>query len=224
MKMACGDKKALARVAILDPELTVTMPRSVTAATGIDAISHAVETYVTTKRNPVSQLFSRQAWQLLSRALPVVLDQPEHVDARGAMLLGAHLAGAAIENSMLGATHALANPLSAHFDAIHGVAIGVLLPHVVRYNAQSVGRLYGDLAADAGLFATNGVDAADGLAEFLTSLVERAGQPTSLRNIVTRPDLVPRLAQEAAAQWTGNFNPRPVNAESLEELYRCALA
>jgi alcohol dehydrogenase len=224
MKMACGDKKALAQVAILDPELTVTMPRSVTAATGIDAISHAVETYVTTKRNPVSQLFSRQAWQLLSRALSVVLEQPANVEARGAMLLGAHLAGAAIENSMLGATHALANPLSAHFDTIHGVAIGVLLPHVVRYNGKSVGKLYGDLAADAGLFSTNGADASEGLASFLTSLVEQAGQPTDLRGIVTQPDLVPRLAQEAATQWTGNFNPRPVNAESLEELYRCALS
>lgn len=223
MKMACGDKKALARVAILDPELTVTMPATVTAATGIDAISHAVETYVTTKRNPVSQLFSRQAWQLLSRAFPIVVSEPENLEARGAMLLGAHLAGTAIENSMLGATHALANPLSAHFDAVHGVVIGILLPHVVRYNAKLVGRMYGDLAADAGLAEARDPAAADRLATHLTWLVQRSGQPTSLESIVTNRSLVPQLATEAAAQWTGTFNPRPVDAHSLEELYRCAL-
>ncbi|MFV0443632.1 MAG: iron-containing alcohol dehydrogenase [Planctomycetaceae bacterium] len=223
MKMACGDKKALPRIALLDPELTVTMPAAVTAATGIDAISHAVETYVTTKRNPVSQLFSRQAWGLLSRAFPVVVSEPTNLEARGAMLLGAHLAGTAIENSMLGAAHALANPLSAHFDAVHGVAIGVLLPHVVRYNAQTVGRLYGDLAADAGLADARDPDAPSALATHLRWLVHRSGQPTSLETIVNRAELVPQLAREAAGQWTGNFNPRPVDAGSLEELYRCAL-
>jgi len=223
MKMACGDKKALARVALLDPELTLTMPAAVTAATGIDAISHAVETYVTTRRNPVSQLFSRQAWQLLSRAFPVVVSEPQNLEARGAMLLGAHLAGAAIENSMLGATHALANPLSAHFNAVHGVAIGVMLPHVVRHNAGVVARLYGDLAADAGLCDARDPEAAFRLADHLRWLVDRAGQPTSLQAIVPQADLLPLLAQEAAGQWTGTFNPRPVDVATLEELYRCAL-
>ncbi|MCA9056355.1 MAG: iron-containing alcohol dehydrogenase, partial [Planctomycetaceae bacterium] len=223
MKMACGDKKALARIAILDPELTVTQPASVTAATGIDAISHAVETYVTTRRNPVSQLFSRQAWQLLVRAFPVVVSEPGNLEARGAMLLGAHLAGTAIENSMLGATHALANPLSAHFGTVHGVAIGVLLPHVVRYNSQAVARMYGDLAADAGLTDARDPEAAMQLAEHLTWLVERCGQPTTLQPILTDRALIPQLAEEAAAQWTGTFNPRPVDAPSLEELYQCAL-
>jgi alcohol dehydrogenase len=223
MKMACGDKKALAKVALLDPELTLTMPAAVTAATGVDAISHAVETYVTTRRNPVSQLFSRQAWGLLSRAFPVVVSEPGNLEARGAMLLGAHLAGTAIENSMLGATHALANPLSAHFDTVHGVAIGALLPHVVRYNAHTVGRMYGDLAADAGLADARDPEAGERLAQHLNWLVQRSGQPTGLETIITRRDLIPQLAIEAAAQWTGTFNPRPVDAASLEELYRCAL-
>jgi alcohol dehydrogenase len=223
MKMACGDKKALARVAILDPELTVTMPAAVTAATGIDAISHAVETYVTTARNPVSQLFSRQAWQLLVRAFPVAVSEPHNLDARGAMLLGAHLAGTAIENSMLGATHALANPLSAHYGTIHGIAIGILLPHVVRYNSKVVGRLYGDLADDAGLADARDPEAPKQLADHLAWLVHRCGQPTSLRDEVQNPSLLPQLSQEAAAQWTGTFNPRPVDAASLEELYRCAM-
>ncbi len=102
MKMACGDKKAACSVALLDPELTVTMPSSVTAVTGIDAVSHAVETYVTTKRNAVSQLYSRQAWKLLATSFPRVLEDPADLDARGGMLVGPHFAGAAIENSMRG--------------------------------------------------------------------------------------------------------------------------
>ncbi len=222
MKMACGDKKAACRVAILDPELTVTMPASVTAVTGIDAVSHAVETYVTTKRNPVSQLFSRRAWSLLAPAFATVLHEPSNLDARGAMLLGAHFAGAAIENSMLGAAHALANPLSAHFGLTHGIAIGVMLPHVVRFNGTAVGDLYADLVADLGKTASSQIDAAEQLAEYLESLVASWGMPTSLAQCHAREELIPMLAQEAAKQWTGTFNPRPVTVVSLQELYQCA--
>jgi len=222
MKMACGDKKAACRVAILDPKLTVTMPASVTAVTGIDAVSHAVETYVTTTRNAVSQTFSRKAWSLLAPAFATVLHEPSNLDARGAMLLGAHFAGAAIENSMLGAAHALANPLSAHFGLTHGIAIGVMLPHVVRFNASIVGSLYADLVTDLGQTSTSGIDAGEKLATYLESLVADWGLPTSLRQCHARAELIPVLAEEAAKQWTGTFNPRPVSVDSLKELYQCA--
>ncbi|MBI1349280.1 iron-containing alcohol dehydrogenase [bacterium] len=222
MKMACGDKKAACRAAILDPDLTISMPAGVTAATGIDAISHAVESHVTTRRNPISQLFSRRSWRLLVTGFPGVLADPRNVKARGAMLLGAHLAGAAIENSMLGATHALANPLTAHYEITHGLAIGLLLPHVVRYNSSVVGQLYGQLAADAGLCAADAPDASEQLARRLTQLIAAAGCPTSLKQCGVKADMLPTLAVDAAKQWTGTFNPRPVDAQSLEELYRCA--
>ena len=224
MKMACGDKKAACRLALLDPELTVTMPASVTAVTGIDAISHALETYVTTKRNPVSQLFSRESWRLLAKAFPRVLEAPTDVEARAGMLVGAHLAGAAIENSMLGATHALANPLSAHFDLTHGIAIGVMLPHVIRFNAadDAVAPLYGDLAADAGLCASDDPSAADKLAHCVQSVVQSWSLPNDLAAAGATRELIPTMAEEAAKQWTGNFNPRPVNVSSLTELYECA--
>ena len=222
MKMACGDKKAACRVAVLDPNLTLSMPTVVTAATGIDAISHALETYVTKPRNTISQLFSRKAWQLLMRGFPRVLQEPENIDARGAMLLGAHFAGAAIENSMLGATHALANPLSAQFDLTHGIAIGLMLPHVIRYNSKAVGRLYGTLAADAGLCDANDPAAGHLLAEFVESLVTASGGPTNFLECDLDRSLIPKIALEAAEQWTGRFNPRPVTAVELEEFYRCA--
>lgn len=224
MKMACGDKKAACRAAILDPELTVSMPPGVTAAGGIDAISHAVESYVTTRRNPISQLFSRRAWRLLAAGFPGVLQAPGNVKARGAMLLGSHLAGAAIENSMLGATHALANPVTAHFGVTHGIAIGILLPHVIRYNGSVVGGLYGRLASDIGLCQADDPAAGAKLAEAIAGLVRAAGMPTSLEACDVDPALIPQMAGEAAKQWTGTFNPRPVDATSLEELYRCAFS
>lgn len=223
MKMACGDPKAAARVALLDPQLSVTMPQSVTAATGIDAISHALESYVSTARNPVSMLLARRAWNLLCHAFPRALKEPEHLASRGAMLLGAHLAGAAIENSMLGATHALANPLSAHFELIHGHAIAIMLPHVVTFNARSVGALYGILAEDAKLCDKADPEASEMLATYLRNIATRAGCPASLSGCDGVVDCLPMLAAEAAHQWTGRFNPRPVDATTLLELYQCAL-
>lgn len=223
VKMACGDRKAAFRVAILDPELTVSMPRPVTAATGIDAIAHAVETYVTRPRNEMAQLFGRRAWSLLAENFSRALDKPGELEARGAMLLGAHFAGAAIENSMLGAAHALANPLTARYDTTHGVAVGVMLPHVVRFNASVVGELYADLADDLDLCDRNDPDPGLRLADFLTGLLVHAGLPTRLAECDVREADLWDLAETAAKQWTGNFNPRPVDTASLEELYRCAM-
>ncbi|MEX2287999.1 MAG: iron-containing alcohol dehydrogenase [Planctomycetaceae bacterium] len=224
MKMACGDKKAACRVAILDSDLTSSMPASVAAATGIDAISHAIETFVTTARNPISQLFSSRAWKLLRPGFPRVMSVPRDAAARGAMLLGAHLAGAAIENSMLGAAHSLANPLSAHFDITHGIAVGVMLPHVVRFNAEVVGELYGRLAADAELCDADDPEAASYLASHLESLMALSGLPTWLEQCDVDPSMFDRLADEAAAQWTRKFNPRPIDRDDLRELYQCAYA
>ncbi len=224
MKMACGDKKAACRVAILDPDLTLSMPAGVTAASGIDALSHAVESYVTTRRNPVSQMFSRRAWRLLASSFPAVIAEPDHLPARGAMLLGAHLAGAAIENSMLGAAHALANPLTAHYGITHGLAIGIMLPHVIRYNAETVGSAYGRLAADIGLCDVEDPEAGDLLAGTIEQFVADTGSPAGLDEFDVPPSQLTMLAAEAAEQWTGKFNPRPVDVRSLEELYRCALS
>jgi alcohol dehydrogenase len=159
---------------------------------------------------------------MLSSGFPRVLENPLDLEARGAMLLGAHLAGAAIENSMLGATHALANPLTARFDITHGLAIGLMLPHVVRYNAPVVGPMYARLAADAGLCAADDPEAGTVLADWITAMVAQAGCPTTLLQSGVPSEMLPQLAEEAAQQWTATFNPRPVDVRSLEELYRCA--
>lgn len=222
VKMACGDPKAAFAIALLDPELTVTQPAMVTAVTGIDAISHAIETFVTRKRSPLSQVFSREAWRALSENFPIVCQQPENLEARSAMQLGAYWAGSAIENSMLGATHSLANPLTARFNVTHGVAIGVMLPHVIRFNAVDVGSLYGELASAVELCAADDPGAAERLATHVRGLTEQAGLPMSLSECDVDDGLVSTMAEEAAQQWTAQFNPRDVDVDSLEQLYRCA--
>jgi alcohol dehydrogenase len=222
MKMACGDRKAAFHIAILDPEVTVSQPPRVTAMTGIDALSHAVESYVTAKRNPVSQMFAREAWQLLEANIEKVLRSPTDLDARGAMQMGAFLAGTAIENSMLGATHACANPLTAHYGLTHGLAIGILLPHVVRFNAEAVGPLYGELVEGAGLLNGDPDAASEILARRFTELMRLAGLPTRLSDCDVSQGILPVLAEEASQQWTARFNPHPVAEADLLALYEAA--
>ncbi|HAV65004.1 MAG TPA: alcohol dehydrogenase [Verrucomicrobiales bacterium] len=227
-KMACLDPKAAARVAILDPLLTVSQPPSVTACTGIDAIAHAVETAVTTKRNGWSLMFSHEAFKMLVPSLPRVLKDPNDMEARGRMLLGAALAGTAIENSMLGAAHSAANPLTAHFNVVHGQAVGMMLPAVVRFNSQeeSVKRAYAELASGPELaWVREGLDpAVNALVDHLEELLEIAGFPHSLKECGVDEKSIPTLAAEAEKQWTANFNPRPIGKEDFAGLYEAAFA
>jgi alcohol dehydrogenase class IV len=206
VKMACGDPKAAFRVALLDPALTVSQPRGITATSGYDAIAHAVETYVTLKRNPISELFSREAWRLLEPNYERVLSEPDNLTARGAMQLGAFYAGLAIENSMLGATHACANPLTARYGTAHGAAIAMLLPTVVRWNEKA---------------GTNYWSPGEELARRLEELAEVGGLRTNLRSVGVNEKELPELAADAAQQWTGTFNPRPLDQQGAIEIYQC---
>ena len=200
VKMACGDPKASFQVAILDPDVAASAPAAVRAAAGYDALSHAVEAFVTTRRNPVSDLYAREAFRLL--------DANFESGATGAMQLGAHYAGIAIEHSMLGAAHACANPLTARYGTTHGHAIAVLLPHVTSWNEAAAGRRYRELS--------------DGLPARLADLRLAAGLPSTLRDLgVPREDL-DGLAEAASNQWTGKFNPRPFDRTGAREVYECA--
>jgi alcohol dehydrogenase len=221
-KMACGDPKAAFRIAILDPELTMSQPKAVTAASGYDAIAHAVETAVTRTRNGWSGLFSREAWRLLELNFERVLSAPDDLDARGAMQLGSCYAGLAIECSMLGAAHACANPLTARYGTTHGHALAVLLPHVVRWNAAEAGGEYADLLRVIGAPRSPGADAAERLAARLADLAAVGRLPTGLRSLGVGEDDLPVLAEQAAAQWTGTFNPRAFDAGGALEIYRAA--
>jgi alcohol dehydrogenase len=225
-KMACLDPKAAARVAILDPALTISQPPRVTACTGIDAIAHAVETAVTKKRNPFSLMFSHEAFKLLAPNLSRVVENPNDLDARGKMLLGAAFAGTAIENSMLGAAHSTANPLTAHYDIVHGQAVGMMLPHVIRFNAENekARRSYAELASGPEIACvSDGTEqAVEALIQEIRALLELVKIPASLGDCGVLQKDLPMLAAEAAKQWTANFNPRAVTERDFLALFEAA--
>ncbi|MBI2926880.1 MAG: iron-containing alcohol dehydrogenase [Verrucomicrobia bacterium] len=225
-KMACLDAKAAARIALLDPVLTVSQPPAVTAHTGIDAITHAVETAVTKKRNPLSLMFSHEAFKLLITGFPRVLDDPHDLEARGRMQLGAALAGLAIESSMLGAAHSCANPLTAHYGIVHGEAVGLVLPAVIRFNAKDPAalRAYAELASAPEIACvSDGLAAAvDALVARVEALLNAARIPRSLAKCGVEKSRIRLLAAEAARQWTANFNPRPVTEDDFVTLYEAA--
>jgi alcohol dehydrogenase len=206
-KMACGAPTAAAKVALLDPELALSQPRAVRAASGYDAIAHAVETWVTTKRNEMSDLCAREAWRLLSSHYLPVLERQEDVLGIGAMQWGAYLAGWAIEHSMLGAAHACANPLTRRYGTTHAHALAVVLPAVVSFNSEVCRARYDELSPD--------------LEARVREFGAAAGLPSRLRDLGAAPEHLEELAEDAAAQWTGRHNPRPFDAISALEIYRC---
>jgi len=209
-RMACGDPKAAFRAAILDPKLTLTQPRGLAAAAGYDALAHALESLVSTKHNAISECFSRSAWRLVRSGLERMLEAPLDLDARGELLLGAHFGGLAVENSMLGAAHACASPLTARYGIQHGVAIALLLRHVVKWNRPAAGEQYDELQRE-------------GLERLLTSLAEAAELPMTLREAGVPEEALPGLADQAGSQWPGRFNPRAFDPAGALEIYQMAI-
>lgn len=225
-KMACLDPKVAARIAILDPALTISQPARVTACTGIDAIAHAVETAVTKKRSPFSLMYSHEAFKLTATSFERVMTHPLDLEARGQMLLGAAFAGTAIENSMLGAAHSAANPLTARFGVVHGQAVGLMLPHVVRFNAAepTARRAYAELASapEIACVSEGEEEAVEALIARLNKLLNIAEMPRSLAECGVNRELIPTLAEDAAKQWTATFNPRKIAAADFVGLYEAA--
>jgi alcohol dehydrogenase len=233
VKMACGDPGAAASIAILDPLLTLTQPPKVTALTGIDALTHALETFVSTQRNAISECFSREAWMLLARGFPRVVEDGTCIEGRTETQLGAAFAGMAIEASMLGAAHALANPLTAFLGVPHGQAVGMMMPHVVRFNASIVEDRYRELVR---LLPNDEVhdnrSASEIIADHVTDWLQRAGLRTRIRDLDTwDPNRDPAaidqqiqaMSDMASKQWTGGFNPRSATTVDYGDLYRAAL-
>ena len=219
VKMACGDPKAACRVAILDPILTLTQPPLVTALTGIDAISHAIETYVTKRRNAISVTFSRRAFGLLAAGFPQVLRDPTDLHARSRMQLGACFAGMSIETSMLGAAHATANPLTARHDIAHGQAVGLMLPAVIRFNGTQHAAWYAELLREIDESVAIH-EAPNRLAEIVEGWLREAGLATTFDDLAVPTIEIETLVQDALQQWTGTFNPIPLDADRTRALYR----
>jgi alcohol dehydrogenase len=220
-KMACGDEKARFRTVILDAQLLDTAPRGVVAAAAADALAHAVESFVCTRANPVSRLFAREAFRLLHRPMAAWVGAQASPDDGDDMLLGAHWAGAAIDSSMLGAAHACANPLTGRYGITHGVAVGMMLPHVIRFNGEATDA-YAELAAMADSAGASGATAAESVALRVEELNGAAALPAGLRDLDVPSRDLSSLAEAAVGQKTAVFNPRPIGVAECLELYRAA--
>lgn len=223
-KMACGDKKALPLVTILDPELTISQPHSVSASTGVDALAHALESAVTVKRNKKSARHSQLAFNLIQENLPLVLKDPCNLEYRGNVLLGASHAGAAIEQSMLGAAHSMANPLTVSKGVVHGIAVSMALPEIIKFNASRRAETnfqYAELARNSGIAEQGSADthATQLLLERVCLILGQSGIPDSIATFGFTQEDIPSLASDAFEQWTAQFNPVPISQKDFEDLY-----
>jgi len=226
-KRGVSSPALIARHAVLDPVLTLDLPRAVSAATGMDAMVHAIEAYTSAHlKNPLSDMLAREALRLLTGNMLRVCEEPENKIARGAMLLGAHLAGVAFANAPVAAVHALAYPLGARFHVPHGLSNVLMLPHVLGFNMPSAMPLYAELGpiVDPALDELGQQAKAAGLIEALRRMSIVTGMPQKLRDVgVDREDLG-QLASDAMLQdrLLGN-NPRPMNEAQALQLYAAAL-
>jgi alcohol dehydrogenase class IV len=215
-------------MAILDAELTLGLPAHITAATGVDAMVHAIEAYASknANNNPVSKLLAREALRLLGANIEGVVADGSNLEARGAMLLGSMLAGQAFANSPVAAVHALAYPIGGTFHIPHGLSNALVLPHVLRFNAPDASTLYAEIAADAfpELAAVDGTQARTAaFIDALADLSARVGLQTRLRDVGIPKDAIGKMAADAMLQARLLVNnPRDVTQADAHTIYTAA--
>jgi len=217
----------LADFAVLDPDLTLSLPRAVTAATGIDAMVHAIEAYTSARlKNPMSDMFARKAMRLISDNLLRACDHPDDADARGRMLLAAHLAGIAFANAPVAGVHALAYPLGGHFHIPHGLSNALMLTHVLAHNMEAARPLYAELGAmlDPSVKDIGQQGQAQAFVQHLARLSRAAGVPQRLSDVGIGPEHLDLLAAEAMKQERLLINnPCPISQADARRLYEAAL-
>jgi alcohol dehydrogenase class IV len=214
-------------VALLDPDLTLGLPPHVTAATGIDAMVHAIEAYTSknANNNPVSRALAGEALRLLGRNLRKAVHQGDDPEARAAMLLGSMLAGQAFANSPVAAVHALAYPIGGHFGVPHGLSNALVLPHVLRFNTPVAADLYAELAPHAfpHLADLAGPARAGAFAEAMAALAAEVGLQPRLRDVGIPADAIAMMAEDAMKQSRLLVNnPRPVTLADAHAIYQAA--
>jgi alcohol dehydrogenase class IV len=227
-KMGVVSPVIIPDLALLDPELTRDLPAHVTAATGVDAMVHAIEAYASASpnNNPVSRALACEALRLMGASLERAVTSPHDMEARADMLLGSLLAGQAFANSPVAAVHALAYPIGGHFKVPHGLSNALVLPHVLRFNAQTAPEAYADLAPIAfpSLVGLGVKEAAVGFANELAALSARCGLPENLRGVGITKDDLPLLARDAMNQTRLLVNnPREVTDADALAIYEAAL-
>ena len=216
-----------AQWAVLDPTLTYGLPPHVTAATGVDAMVHAIEAFTSARlKNPISDALAKDALRLLAANIRTAVNDGADTEARGAMLLGAYLAGVAFANAPVGGVHALAYPLGGHFHVPHGLSNALMLPHVLGHNMGAALDLYAELApiVDPKLEGLGRQGRAQGLVEALSSIAADCGLPSKLRAVGVKADDLDLLASEAMKQQRLIINnPCPIEQHQARALYEAAL-
>lgn len=221
-KMVCVDPKDIPAVAIIDAELMAAMPRGLTAATGMDALTHAIEGYITKGAWTLTDMFELKAVELIARWLPAAVENGADTEAREGMAVAQYIAGMGFSNVGLGLVHGMAHPLGAFYDIPHGVANALLLPYVMQYNMESSLVKFGDVARAMGV-DTAGMDtrqAAQAAVDAVRALAVRVGIPHRLSSLGVLEEDLPRLAASALADVCTPGNPRDTSAEEILALYR----
>ena len=222
-KMVCVDPHDIPVVAVVDPEMMASMPKGLTAATGMDALTHAIEGYITKAAWELSDMFHLKAIEIISRSLRgAVANTPE---GREGMALGQYVAGMGFSNVGLGIVHSMAHPLGALYDTPHGVANAIILPTVMEYNAPCTGEKYRDIAKAMGVEGTEKMSQEEyrkAAVDAVKQLSHDVGIPANLKDIV-KPEDIPFLAQSAYDAACRPGNPRDTSVEEITELYKSLL-
>ena len=222
-KFVCVDAHDIPVVAVVDPDMMNSMPAALTAATGMDALTHAIEGYITKAAWELSDMFHIKAIEIIAKSLRGAVKNEK--EGREGMALGQYVAGMGFSNVGLGIVHSMAHPLGALYDTPHGVANAIILPTVMEYNAPATGEKYRDIAKAMGVEGTENMSPEEYRAAAVNAvkqLSEDVGIPTTLKGIVKEQD-IDALAKDAYADACRPGNPRETSVEDIKELYRSLL-
>ena len=218
-KMVCVDPKDIPVVAVVDPDMMSSMPKGLTAATGMDALTHAIEGYITAGAWELSDMFHLKAIEIISRSLRGAVDNTP--EGREGMALGQYVAGMGFSNVGLGIVHSMAHPLGALYDTPHGIANAIILPTVMEYNAEATGEKYRDIAKAMGVEGTENMSQEEyrkAAVDAVKQLSKDVGIPADLKEIVKKED-IPFLAQSAYDDACRPGNPKETSVEDITKLY-----
>lgn len=222
-KMVCGDPKVIPIVAIVDPELMATMPKGLTAATGMDALTHAIEGYLTPGAWDMTEMFVLHAIELIASYLEKAVNDPKDMQARQGMALGQYYAGMGFANAGLGVVHSMAHTLGAFYDIPHGIANAVLLPAVMAFNAPATGEKFRAIGKAMGLEGVDKMDLEDArraAIQAVKTLADRIHIPADLSQLGVKPADLDKLAASAVQDVCTYGNPRPVNEAEIKAIYQ----
>lgn len=224
-KMVCVDPNDIPAVAVIDAELMYSLPRSLTAATGMDALTHAIEGYITKGAWEMSDMFEIEAIRMISRYLPVAVDEPQNPEGRNGMAVAQYIAGMAFSNVGLGLVHGMAHPMGSLFDVPHGVANALLLPTLMEYNMPECIDKYSRIAEAMGvdIKGMTPQEASQAAVDAVRALAIRVGIPQHLSDLGIKESDIPALAEQAIADVCTPGNPRECSLEDIKALYRQVL-